>query len=127
MISPASLARKADAAGRHFIMKNLLMGVTLAVSLMGSVALAATVNPTSNVLGDTAATGSTLILRNTSGTIDAGSIDTNAISSSAVDTHKLLLQGGAIDTPKIACFDPHSNGLGFFNVAKGTCNASNVP
>ncbi len=102
----------------------------LAVVLMTGSAFAAQVNPTSNVLGDTAGTAGTLVLRDTNGVVDAanlvqdGTILTAKLAANVVTTPKLLLtdqtQGAA------ACVTTKKS-IGFCTgtvSASGTCPCS---
>lgn len=69
----------------------------LVVSLSVGLGLAAQVNPTSNVLGDTAKTASTLVYRNSSGEVDAALMLANETiitahikTSSVITSHTYL-------------------------------------
>jgi hypothetical protein len=75
-------------------MKNII-GLTLALVALAGSAMATTVNPTSNVLGDTAGTASTLVLRDTNGVVDAS----NLIQSATILTAHL--NSSAVTTPKL--------------------------
>lgn len=72
-----------------------VLGVVVSTHL-ASIVLAGTVNPTSNVLADTAATADTIVLRDSSGNIDgaqlsAGSVVTAKLATSSVTTAKTYL------------------------------------
>lgn len=95
-------------------MKKYLLAV--AVLATGVLGYAAQVNPTSNVLGDTAGTAGTLVLRDSNGVVDAAnliqdatiataklasdSVATAKIARTAVTTDKFWLD---LPTSKIAC------------------------
>lgn len=108
-------------------MKKVLLAVAV-LGLVASLVTAGTVNPTSNVLADTAATADTIVLRDSSGGIDGQqltnlSISKARIASSAVSTTQLF-----IDLPqmRIACINTTKQ-LGFCNGsvnAGGLCNCS---
>ncbi len=79
----------------------------LAVAALGvaGVVMAAQVLPTSNVLGDTAATASTLVYRDTNGVFDAaslqdGTVVTAKLAQSSVTTAKTFLD---LTADKLLC------------------------
>src|SRR3990167_6269624 len=84
-------------------MKKYMLAV--AALLVTVAAYAAQVNPTSNVLGDTAATGGTLVLRDANGVFDAASLEdatiiTAKLNTSSVTTIKTYLD---LAPDKILC------------------------
>lgn len=87
-------------------MKGMILAACTFVFSLGISAFAATVNPTSNVLGDTAATAGTLVLRGASGQITyaAGDINTAAIAANVVDTSKVNFKSiGSVTSDAIVC------------------------
>ena len=96
-------------------MKKLLIG---ALMLLSGSAWATQVNPTSNVLADTASTAETIVLRDTNGVFDAaslqdGTVITAKLAESSVITAKLYLDLGA---SKVACITT--------NKVLGVCSGS---
>lgn len=95
-----------------------ILGITLAPFL----AMAAQVNPMSNVLGDTAATANTLVYRDTNGVFDAasiqdatiltakianGSVTTPKINIDSITTDKIpFINEGSVTSGKIVCIPP---------------------
>lgn len=75
-----------------------LYALIAAISLAGSV-YAAQVNPTSNVLGDTAATANTLVYRNASGTFDAASLTDETVVTNKIATSSILTYSMYLDLP----------------------------
>src|SRR3990167_2044066 len=97
-------------------MKKYMLAV--AALLVTVAAYAAQVNPTSNVLGDTAATGGTLVLRDTNGVFDAASLQDGTVITAK-------LGAGSVVTAKMLLDQPASKVL-CVTTAKiiGTCSGS---
>lgn len=109
-------------------MKKMIAGLAV-LSVFCSLAVAATVKPTSNVLGDTAATASTLVYRDTDGVFDAaslqdGTVVTAKLATNSVTTAKMLLD---LSVGQVACITTKKQ-LGYCsNLTAGTavCNSCN--
>lgn len=97
-------------------MKKISLAIVACIALLGVDRLAnsTTVNPTSNVLGDSANTASTLVYRDSSGdfaahvgsftAIAAGVVDTLAIATNALDTRTLAwVNTSNVSSGKIVC------------------------
>lgn len=99
-------------------MRKLLMGL-FGVAVLAAAVKAAQVNPTSNVLGDTAKSASTLVYRNASGEVDAATLLANEtiitahIKSSSVITAHMYLD---LPSVSVVCIKT--------NKTLGTCSSN---
>ena len=90
---------------------------------------AATVNPTSNVLGDTAGSADTLVLRNASGDVDANTLLANeSIITAHIKTSSVITAHTHLDLPSAAALCVKTNKkIGYCSTAveadgECTCN-----
>lgn len=110
-------------------MRKLVLAV-LALGIAGAL-YAAQVNPTSNVLGDTAGTAGTLVLRDSNGVVDAdnliqdATIATAKYENASITTQKLnFLDIAALTSGKVVCIPPGNNrklGVCSNSPISGTC------
>ena len=108
------------------------MKIALAILALtlGAVAHSEQVNPTSNVLGDTAKTPGTLVLRSSSNgefsaeSLSEESITTQKIASGAVVTRKLYLDQPSSRIPCITTAKTLGN-CSYLVAATGVCNTCN--
>lgn len=107
-----------------------LLAVVAVLAVFAGVVYAGTVNPTSNVLGDTDATANTLVYRDANGVFDAASLEdgtvvTAKIATNAVTTQKLLLLTSAGVSTRILCVTTAKTiGICANAGANGSCNCS---